>query len=76
MQYQQNLSQYNYYKSTALPNAETIVSTAQAGYKSGSIAYVEYLQALQTVADLRLNYLQAINQLNQSIININFIINQ
>ena len=74
-QYYQNLSQYNYYKSSALPNAEIIINTAKTGFKSGSIAYFEYLQSLQTAGEVQLNYLQAINQLNQSIININFIIN-
>jgi len=74
-QYNQNLSQFNYYKSTALPNAEIIISTAKVGFKSGDIGYIEYLQALQTATDVQLNYLQAINQINQSIININFLIN-
>ncbi len=75
-QYNQNLSQYNYYKSTALPNAEIIISTAMVGFKSGDIGYIEYLQALQTATDVQLNYLQSINQINQSIININFLINK
>ena len=74
-QYNQNLSQYNYFKSTALPNADIIISTATLGFKSGDIGYIEYLQALQTASDVQLNYLQSVNQLNQSIININFLIN-
>jgi len=75
-QYNQNLSQYNYYKSTALPNAEIIISTAKVGFKSGDIGYIEYLQALQTATDVQLAYLQSVNQLNQSVININFLINK
>jgi len=75
-QYNQNLSQYNYYKSTALPNAEIIINTAKVGFNSGDIGYIEYLQALQTATDVQLNYLQSINQSNQSIININFLINK
>jgi cobalt-zinc-cadmium resistance protein CzcA len=75
-QYNQNLSQYNYFNSTALPNAETITSTATLGFSSGEIGYIEYLQALQTATDVQLSYLQSVNQLNQSIININFLINQ
>lgn len=75
-QYNQNLSQYNYYKSTALPNAEIIISTAKVGFKSGDIGYIEYLQALQTATDVQLSYLQSVNQINQSIININFLINK
>ena len=75
-QYNQNLSQYNYYKTTALPNADIIISTAKVSFKSGDIGYIEYLQALQTATDVQLNYLQSINQINQSIININFLINK
>ena len=75
-QYYQNLAQYNYYKSTALPNAEIIISSAKVGFKSGDIGYIEYLQALQTATDVQLSYLHSINQINQSIININFLINK
>ena len=75
-QYNQNLSQYNYYKSTALPNAEIIISTAKVGFKSGDIGYIEYLQALQTATDVQLSYLQSVNALNQSVVNINFLINK
>lgn len=75
-QYSQNLSQYNYYKTTALPNAKIIISTAKVGFKSGDIGYIEYLQALQTATDVQLNYLQSINLINQSIVNINFLINK
>lgn len=75
-QYDQYLSQYSYFTTIALPNAETIISTATLGFSSGEIGYIEYLQALQTATDVQLSYLQSINQLNQSIININFLINQ
>lgn len=75
-QYNQNLSQYNYYKSTALPNADIIISTAKVGFKSGDIGYIEYLQALQTATDVQLSYLQSVSQINQSIININFLTNK
>lgn len=75
-QYNQNLSRFTYYKTQALPNATLIISTAKLGFSSGGIGYVEYLQALQTATDVELNYLQSINQLNQSIININLLINR
>jgi cobalt-zinc-cadmium resistance protein CzcA len=75
-QYNQNMAQYNYYKSNALPNAELMISIAKTTYRSGEIGYIEYLQAMQTASEVKLNYLQSINQLNQSIININFLINR
>lgn len=75
-EYQQNLTQYNYYKTTALANASTIINTANVAFKNGNIGYIEYTQALQTATDIQINYLSSINQINQSVININFLINQ
>jgi cobalt-zinc-cadmium resistance protein CzcA len=75
-QYQQDLAAFNYYQQQALPNANDIVSSAQLGYRTGDISYVEYLFALQTATDIQLNYLKSIQQVNQSVINIYSIINQ
>ncbi len=75
-QYNQNYSQYNYYISVAMPNADIIINSARIGFKSGDIGYIEYTQALQTAIDVHLNALQAVNQLNQSVIHINFLINK
>lgn len=75
-QYNQNLSQYTYYKTQALPNTQTMIRTARTGFTSGNLGYMEYMLTLQTATDVQLNYLQSINQLNQSVININFLINQ
>lgn len=75
-QYSQDLEQFNYYQQQALPNANDIVSSAQLGYRTGDITYVEYLYSLQTATDIQLNYLKSIQQVNQSVINIYSIINQ
>ncbi|WP_080777733.1 CusA/CzcA family heavy metal efflux RND transporter [Chryseobacterium phocaeense] len=75
-QYQQDIQQYEYYVSQAIPNAEKIVKAAQLGYKTGEISYVEYLFALQTATNIQLKYLESIQQVNQSVVTINSIINQ
>jgi len=74
-QYYQNYTEYNYYKKTALPNAKIIINSAKAGFRSGEIGYQEYLLALQTATEVQLNYLQSINQINQTITYINFLSN-
>ena len=74
-QYQQDVKLYNYYKTQALNNATDIVNAAQLGYKTGEINYVEYLYALQIATDVSLKYLQAIQQINSTVIAINNIIN-
>jgi heavy metal efflux system protein len=75
-QYQQDVKQYSYYKTQALPNADDIVKAAQLGYRTGDISYVEYLYALQTASDIQLKYLQSIQQINQTVVIINSIINK
>ncbi|KQT18623.1 acriflavine resistance protein B [Chryseobacterium sp. Leaf404] len=75
-QYQQNVKQYEYYFSQAIPNAEKIAKAGQLGYKTGEISYVEYLFALQTATQIQLKYLESIQQVNESVVLINSIINQ
>lgn len=75
-QYEQDVLQYNYYMEQAVPNAEKIVKAAQLGYKTGEVSYVEYLFALRTATDIQLKYLESVQQVNQSVIIINSIINQ
>lgn len=75
-QYRQDVAQYLYYEEQAVPNADKIVKAAQLGYKTGDISYVEYLFALQTATNIQLKYLESIQQVNQSVVLINSIINQ
>jgi cobalt-zinc-cadmium resistance protein CzcA len=75
-QYHQDFIQYEYYLNQAIPNAKNIVKAAQLGYKTGEISYVEYLFALRTATDIELKYLQSIQQVNQTVININSLINK
>jgi len=75
-QYNQNLLQYNYYKSQAINNAKTIIKTATLSYTSGNIGYLEYANALQTATTIKLGYLQSIHQLNENVVNINFLLNR
>lgn len=76
LQYQLDLQQYKYYQQQALPNAGEIISAAQTGYRTGDIGYIEYLYALQTSANIQLEYLKSIQQVNLSVIHIYSLINQ
>ena len=75
-QYQQDVQQYEYYETQAIPNAEKIVKAAQLGYKTGEISYVEYLFALQTATNIQLRYLESIQQVNQSVVLIHSLLNR
>ncbi len=66
----------NYYRNTAEPNAKKIVQNATIAYQNGDISYVEYVQGIETALDIRLNYNEAINNYNEAVINIQYLLNQ
>jgi heavy metal efflux system protein len=66
----------SYYKNTALPNADIITNNATKAYMNGDIAYVEYVQGLETALNIRLNHINAIHKYNETVINLQFLVNQ
>ena len=64
-----------YYEEVALPNAETIRRNATLGYQGGEMGYLEYIQALQTQLEIKRLYLESINNFNQIIISIQYLLN-
>ncbi|MFL9842899.1 CusA/CzcA family heavy metal efflux RND transporter [Flavobacterium rhizosphaerae] len=65
-----------YYNDTALPNANTIAGNASKSYHNGYISYTEYVQGLEAAFTIKKNYLDALNNYNQSVINLQYLINQ
>jgi cobalt-zinc-cadmium resistance protein CzcA len=65
-----------YYNKTALPNAGVIENNASKAYLNGDIPYIEYVQGLDTALSIRLNYLSAINNYNNAVINLQYILNR
>ena len=66
----------NYYKDVALKQSELIYKNAQRNYDLDAIGYVEYFQNLKQGLNLRLNYLHILNQYNQAVIQLEFILGQ
>lgn len=82
-QYEQQLEQLqtyqslmNYYHNTALPNADIIINNSTKAYQNGDISYVEHVQGLETALDISTNYINAINNYNQTVINLQYLVNQ
>ena len=79
-QYQQAFQEYlkdaqniKYYETNALANGNLILKQAQLAFTNGEIGYIEFLQALRTYRDIRSEYLNAINEYNQSIVRIQYL---
>lgn len=68
-------ARYRYLADEALPNAAKLLRAAQLGYQTGELSYIEYLTALQTVTDTELSHLQTINSVNQSVITLQYYLN-
>jgi cobalt-zinc-cadmium resistance protein CzcA len=64
----------DYYQSSALPQAAEITRQAKRGFQAGEIGYVEYLQGVSTANDLRIGYLQTVNDYNQQVIRLEYVL--
>jgi cobalt-zinc-cadmium resistance protein CzcA len=69
-----NARSIEYYEKSALPNTNLILKQGQIAFRSGDIGYIEFAQALRTYSEIRFNYLQAINQYNQSVYTLQYLI--
>lgn len=73
---QQNLQQVKYYQTEGLQMAESIINAAQRSYKAGDIGYIEYIQNIKDAIKIKTDYLAAINNYNQTIIQLNYLLNR
>lgn len=64
----------DYYISGALPHAELILKQANLAFRSGDIGYVELVQSLQTAADVQHGYLGTLNQYNQAVVKLEYLL--
>ncbi|HEX5155328.1 MAG TPA: CusA/CzcA family heavy metal efflux RND transporter [Parafilimonas sp.] len=71
--YIKNKNSITYYRSSALPNADLILRQARIGYQQGDTEYAEFLLAIRNALQIKENYLQSLNYLNQSIIQLEYL---
>jgi cobalt-zinc-cadmium resistance protein CzcA len=69
-QYNKYKSALDYYEQSALPQADLIIKNAEKGFKSGDIAYLQYLQSLAMTVKIRSDYIDNLYWYNQTIIEI------
>ena len=62
-----------YFETTALPQAAVITRLSTIAYKAGETGYSEYLLNLERVRRLRLDYLDALLQHNQTVIELEYL---
>lgn len=72
-QYAKNKSSLEYYRASALPNAELILKQSQIAFRRGEIDYAVYLLGVRNAISIKEAHLQTLNDYNQSIIYIEFL---
>jgi cobalt-zinc-cadmium resistance protein CzcA len=75
LEYKKNASLLEYYEKTGNGYAEEIQTSAALAFKAGEIGYLEYAALLTQSIGIRLNYLNALNNYNQSVIKTMFYTN-
>jgi cobalt-zinc-cadmium resistance protein CzcA len=61
-----------FYESTGLNQADEIIKAATLSYNAGEISFAELSQFLSQAIDTKRNYLEVLNQYNQSVIQFNY----
>jgi heavy metal efflux system protein len=72
-EYSKNKMSVDYYRSSALQNAELILKQSDLAFRNGEIEYTEYWLSLRNAFQIRDNYLNNLNNLNQSALNLEFL---
>jgi cobalt-zinc-cadmium resistance protein CzcA len=66
----------NYYETKGLAQADAIIKSSNLAYHGGEINFAELTQYLSQAIDIRKNYLDVLNEYNQSAIQLNYILNR
>ncbi len=72
-EYNKYISSVDYYEKQAVPEADLIIKQASLSYKAGALDYLDYVLTLNRALSIRQNYLDALNDFNQTIISIEYI---
>ncbi|MCO5287198.1 MAG: CusA/CzcA family heavy metal efflux RND transporter [Chitinophagaceae bacterium] len=65
-----------FYENSGLKQSEEIIKAALLSYQAGEISFAEMSQFFTQAIDIKKNYLQALNEYNQSVIQYKYYLNQ
>ena len=81
--YQQSLQDYQKYKATvayyekeALKNVDLVLATANKKFIGGDINYLEWVMLINQNTEIQSNYIEAVRQLNNAIVQLNSLTNK
>lgn len=65
-----------FYETTGLAQADALIKAANLSYRAGEISFADLSQFLTQAIDIQRNYLDVLNQYNQSAIQLNYFLNR
>jgi heavy metal efflux system protein len=71
--YDKHKRSLEYYQNTGLPNAQLIIKQSKAAFREGEADYTEYLLGIKNAISIQENYLNTLNNFNQTIIYLEFL---
>jgi cobalt-zinc-cadmium resistance protein CzcA len=72
--YKSHLENLRYFEEIALENAKLIKATATKQFEIGEINYLTWVMLINQAIEIQNDYLEAVNSLNESTIQLNFLI--
>lgn len=65
--------QIDFYRNTAIPQANLLISTSQRAFEAGELDYYQLSQSINNAVDVRRQYIESLNQYNQTAIELELI---
>lgn len=65
--------QIDFYRNTAIPQANLLISTSQRAFEVGELDYYQLSQSINNAVDVRRQYIETLNQYNQTAIELELI---
>ncbi|HKL91585.1 MAG TPA: TolC family protein, partial [Allomuricauda sp.] len=72
-QLDQQTKELSYYEDEGGQLSDQIFKAASGNFQNGEIDFFQYIQSLENAYDIQLNYLDVLNQYNQTVIAINYL---
>ncbi|SNY94944.1 CusA/CzcA family heavy metal efflux RND transporter [Flagellimonas pacifica] len=63
----------DYYENEGMPLSDEILKTANGSFKNGEIDFYQYIQSIESAYEIKLDYLEKLQQYNQTVIAINYL---
>ncbi len=71
--YKKERNNLEYYENAGLQQAELIIKAARLSFENGEISYLEWTTLMNNAVNIQLNYMNAVHQYNQTLIELEYL---